>query len=439
MHHLREMTTDPSDRRRAVAISDSPGPPRQPECPDDSVTGLGHVLDEAADAIEHALHFPEGRNSRWRHTGLSRRGERYFNLVATAILLTFVAGWGWAITDVWATGADATTAPGRLGFTIPGARIAAALTEADAPSAAYLTQAAISALAPARGRSGRLQAVIRDPGEPLAVGDLPDEADIAFAERSATPTADSAGTVASANDGLSPSADSARVPVSPGIWGVVLRAGQALAPVTDFAVITRRPLADRRRGRVGLYFIGTWPTERTPHEGYRTPTGFVEVTRENRNTRLSDHFRLKDFLTHGQEGVWPKYLVIDMRLVDKLELILDDLAAHGVNITGVRVMSGFRTPQYNATGGLTDGRATLSRHMYGDAADIFLDSSGNGVMDDLNGDGRVDVEDARVVAAAAERVERRYPSLVGGVGIYRSGPGHGPFVHIDTRGYRARW
>ncbi len=431
--------TDPSGRDRAVAMPDPHRGPHRPEHADDRETGFGHALDEAAGAIEHALHFPEGRNSRWRHTGLSKRAERHFNLVATAILLLFVVGWGWAITDAWSAGADGDAVGGRRGFTVPGARIAAALTESDAPSTAYLTQAAITALAPARGRSGRLLALIRDPGAELAVGDLPDNADIAFADRSAPSTLDETDSIDSVVGDSSAGAVSGRVPRGPGIWGVVLRAGKALSPVSDFAVITRRPLTDRRRGRVGLYFIGTWPTERSPHEGYRTPTGFVEVTRENRDTQLSDHFRLKDFLTHGQEGVWPKYLVIDMRLIDKLELVLNDLAANGVNTSGVRVMSGFRTPEYNETGGNTAGRATLSRHMYGDAADIFIDNAGNGVMDDLNGDGRVDLGDARVVAEAADRVERRYPSLIGGVGLYKSGPGHGPFVHIDTRGYRARW
>ena len=64
---------------------------------------------------------------------------------------------------------------------------------------------------------------------------------------------------------------------------------------------------------------------------------------------------------------------------------------------------------------------------------------GDGWMDDINRDGRRDVGDARYFAEAAERVEREHPSLIGGIGIYRPGPGHGPFVHVDTRGFRARW
>ena len=47
--------------------------------------------------------------------------------------------------------------------------------------------------------------------------------------------------------------------------------------------------------------------------------------------------------------------------------------------------------------------------------------------------------DAKVFALAAEKVEQRHPALVGGIGIYKACCGHGPFTHIDTRGYRARW
>ena len=69
-------------------------------------------------------------------------------------------------------------------------------------------------------------------------------------------------------------------------------------------------------------------------------------------------------------------------------------------------MSGFRTPQYNRGGGDPTGRASLSRHMYGDAADIYIDDTGSGEMSDLNHDGRVDIGDARVILASVDRVER---------------------------------
>ena len=58
-----------------------------------------------------------------------------------------------------------------------------------------------------------------------------------------------------------------------------------------------------------------------------------------------------------------------------------------------------QTPRYNARDGDTSGRAQLSRHMFGDASDVFVDN---------DGDGKTTSE-------------------------------HGPFAHIDVRGKRARW
>ena len=43
------------------------------------------------------------------------------------------------------------------------------------------------------------------------------------------------------------------------------------------------------------------------------------------------------------------------------------------------------------------------------------------------------------VVEAVERIEERYPELVGGAGLYPANRVHGPFIHIDTRGWRARW
>jgi len=163
------------------------------------------------------------------------------------------------------------------------------------------------------------------------------------------------------------------------------------------------------------------------------------VTQESKDTPVSEHFKLGDFLTKDQPNVWPKYMLLRPKLIDKLELTIAELEHSGHPVRNLHIMSGFRTPEYNYTGGNTQGRANLSRHMYGDASDVFVDNDGNGVMDDLNHDGRVDVRDAEVIQQAVERVEKAHPDLVGGVGVYSACCGHGPFTHIDVRGYRARW
>lgn len=223
---------------------------------------------------------------------------------------------------------------------------------------------------------------------------------------------------------------------APGVHDVKDSAG-----VARFALITMRDFAEKLDGRIGAYRIGYWPGERSRDLGgrYANPTGFIEITPENMNTAVSEHFRLRDFLTHDQHNVWPKYLVLREDLVDKLELVIDELALEGHRVSRMTVMSGFRTPQYNASGGETGGRAQMSRHMYGDAADVFVDNDGDGRMDDLNGDGRVDHRDAQVILDAAEKVERAHPDVVGGVGVYRATSSHGPFAHVDVRGHRARW
>lgn len=317
--------------------------------------------------------------------GLSPRAQRIFGRASFVGLGVFVLAWTWSIAHA--------NAAARRGESVPSPTrtVTAALTKSPAPTAAYVTDAAIEALAKrARGASGKLR--VRTV--------LPEEMD------------------------------------------------NALTAITDFAQITLTPFTAKQRGRIGEYLIGSWPGEsargrigpsRAPADRYTNPRGFIKVTPENQGARVSEHFELRDFLTKGQANVWPKYLVLEMRLIDKLELVLSDLAARGVDTRGVTVMSGFRTPSYNAGGGNTGGRAGFSRHMYGDAADVFIDNDGNGTMDDLNRDGRVDVGDARFMLASVERVEAAHPELVGGAGVYIACCGHGPFIHIDTRGYRARW
>jgi uncharacterized protein YcbK (DUF882 family) len=381
--------------------------------------GSTGLFDELLHAAERAMHLPETPRSRWHRAGVSPRTERRLDLAGVAVFLLLVAGWSWSLFM---------SESGRLDGTNPTASMAAALTNADAPTTAYLTDAALNALSgELRGASGKLQAKIRMTGAPLS--------------------GDSVANGAALRVELPDSSGSTAAPRA-GIWHIAAAIGNALKPIADFNLISLRPRGDKQNGRVGLYYLGNWPGEtggsvrapaKAPAVRYQPPSGFIEVTQENADTRVSEHFKLRDFLTHDQPNVWPKYLVLELRNVDKLELALSDLASHGIDVSGVKVMSGFRTPQYNAGGGNTGGRAGLSRHMYGDAADIFIDSNGDGQMDDLNHDGRINIGDARVILAAVDRVEAAHPELVGGAGVYPAEAGHGPFIHIDSRGYRARW
>lgn len=206
-----------------------------------------------------------------------------------------------------------------------------------------------------------------------------------------------------------------------------------------FSFITLRPWSEKRGNSLNGYRLGWWPAERQAMPtNYDNPGGFVEVTLANAGTSLSKHFHLGDFVTHDQMSVWPKYVVLREELLDKLELVLETLQAQGVPTQRAAILSGFRSPQYNQSG-WSEGMAYASRHQYGDAADLIIDSNGDGRMDDLNRDGVVDFRDTDVINAAVERVERRFPELVGGLGLYRAMGPSGPFAHIDVRGTRARW
>lgn len=221
---------------------------------------------------------------------------------------------------------------------------------------------------------------------------------------------------------------------SPGVHAV-----PTATPNAPFAFVTLTPWQRKLGSHVNGYHMGFWPGERQVVAAqYENPEGFIEVSREHATTRISTHFTLRDFLTHDQEHVWPKYVVVREELIDKLELVLDALRSFGVATQHVVVLSGFRSPQYNSRGS-GEGMARSSRHQFGDAADLIIDANRDGRMDDLNGDGRVDFADTQVIDRAVSLVEHKHPDLVGGLGLYREMGPSGPFVHIDVRGTRARW
>jgi hypothetical protein len=289
--------------------------------------------------------------------------------------------------------------------------------------------------AAALGHSGRLRALLTEPNTLLAlplVWTAAPPADVTYAWQPLAGTR-TPGLLGSARLSLG-----IQAPPANGIWRLRLSAAGWQQEMDGLAVITRVPFMAKRDGYLNGYHIGRYPTEGDVREdAYAPPPGFVEVTPDNQDTRVSEHFRLRDFLTKDQVAVWPKYLALDLRLVDKLELVIQELNAMGIRAEHLAVMSGYRTPQYNAGG--SENRARLSRHMYGDASDVWVDNDRNGWMDDLNGDGRIDDTDGEVLRRAVTRVETAYPDLVGGCGVYLSDITHGPFVHIDARGSRARW
>lgn len=288
----------------------------------------------------------------------------------------------------------------------------------------------------ALGRSGALRTLVAAPGEPLLLplewtGTEPEGVRYRWTDLDGGPAAGVLLGEARLEDGV-------HAPTAPGNWRLSFSTEGWAQELPEIVVITRVPASETRSGVLNGYRIGHYPAAGRPStDPYAPPAGFIEVTLENRDLHVSEHFRLRDFLTKDQHDVWPKYLALDLQLIDKLELVLQELNAMGVRAEGMTVMSGYRTPHYNGPGG--NGRAKLSRHTYGDAADVWVDNEGDGWMSDLNGDGTVDVQDARVILRAVDRVEARHPEVAGGAGLYYANSVRGPFIHIDVRGAKARW
>lgn len=220
-------------------------------------------------------------------------------------------------------------------------------------------------------------------------------------------------------------------PSVPGFYPIrVVAAGQRDSVTIQAFVLVPYSRLQEGRGYVNGYRIGQYPSRVLRGRSiYRAPAGFVEVTRENENVLVSPHFRLKQFLCK-QPGGYPKYVVLDERLLQKLEYLLELANASGYPASTFHIMSGYRTPAYNHS----LGNVPYSRHTWGAAADVFIDENHDSRMDDLNGDGRSDVRDAEALLAVFDTPEDR-----GGLGKYPPTAAHGPFVHVDVRDRRARW
>jgi peptidase M15-like protein len=218
-----------------------------------------------------------------------------------------------------------------------------------------------------------------------------------------------------------------RAPEVPGLAKVTVEDERGRDRVT-FNVFVLVPAAAAAGGTLNGYRIGTYPEKNRPR-------GFAEVTAENVRTKLSPHFELRQFLCK-QAGGYPKYVVLSEALILKLERVVEALDRAGHKVDSLEIMSGYRTPYYNER----IGNVRDSQHTMGTAADVFVDDRVNGVMDDLDRDGRVSRADALWLFGLVDAMDRAPNARWrGGLGDYDGTTAHGPFVHVDVRGRLARW
>lgn len=190
-------------------------------------------------------------------------------------------------------------------------------------------------------------------------------------------------------------------------------------------VFLSAPLAPGARSMAG-YLLGPYPP------GTDHPTGMLKVEESQADELVSPNLRLGD-LTSRVPATWPRYLLFSTALLEQLELVPAVLTEAGFPAAQISVLSAYRTPRHNRT----VGGAPRSRHIYGDAADVIVDSDDDGRMDDLNGDGTISRADVEWLIARLHRAG--VPVAIGGVGSYESSGPAGAFLHIDARGNAADW
>lgn len=227
-------------------------------------------------------------------------------------------------------------------------------------------------------------------------------------------------------------------PERPGTYQITLD-GPAKRDTIAVHAFVMVPATAVKNGLLNGYRIGEYPA--TPLNGnplYVPPSGFIEVTKENLDTRISPHFVLKQFLCkEDTTNTFPKYVLFEERLPLKLEAVLERVNEMGIAVDTLHVMSAFRTPYYNHA----IGDVKYSMHQWGRAADIFVDPLKKDRMADLNHDGQVDIQDSKYLYDQIERMLalRDLSRFQGGMGFYPATSAHPPFVHVDVRGTAARW
>ncbi len=154
---------------------------------------------------------------------------------------------------------------------------------------------------------------------------------------------------------------------------------------------------------------------------------FYVIKKKDLYRRIVGNNRIKDIISKEPKylNTWyfsdtELYLGIDKRILHKALELQHLLSEKGLNKDGFKIRSGHRTPVHNER----VGGASKSRHIKGEALDL--------IIGDINNDHVYTVEDKEIVLKLCKN---KIIGNKGGIGLY---PGT-KVVHIDVRGYKARW
>jgi uncharacterized protein YcbK (DUF882 family) len=125
------------------------------------------------------------------------------------------------------------------------------------------------------------------------------------------------------------------------------------------------------------------------------------------NLQITKNFNISEMEFY--DTVPPQLIANSSELLTNLQVLRD---AAGKSI---KIISGYRSPDRNKE----VGGATMSQHMFGNAADIQIADMKPQQMADL-----------------VEKLIKEGKMKQGGLGIYLR---EGGWIHYDTRGVKARW
>lgn len=206
----------------------------------------------------------------------------------------------------------------------------------------------------------------------------------------------------------------------------------------EINIFVLHPYQEKKGEYLSGFRIGNYPDIPADKKAYYSkPKGFLKIEKSLLDLNLTPHFKLKQFLTK-QGSASEQFIVVKESLILKLEYLLEEFNKKGYSANTLGIVSAYRSPYFNKKLG---NDTNFSRHVFGDAADIYLDSSGNSWMDDLNGDGKSDLKDADILFNIVKSLEQKekFSNLQGGLCSYRGNGVRGPFIHIDTRGFHVSW
>ena len=133
------------------------------------------------------------------------------------------------------------------------------------------------------------------------------------------------GETASAQPTLPLNGADVRAPTKPGFYRLALVRGDKRRIVEGLTVAVLVPFKDKEGAMLNGYRIGTYLSERLG-EGQEPPEGFLEINESDVDLPISKHLKVGDFLNHDSQETWPRYAAVSPRLLDKLELVIAELA-----------------------------------------------------------------------------------------------------------------